>query len=110
MANYPTYDPNEFFNLEKYPLEFQRNRALTDVIEPGSTFKIVPAAAALNEGIVEPSEIFQTGYDRADYKGRSLRLPSDHHTYEELSMYDIVVKSSNRGAAHLGLRLGEQRL
>lgn len=110
MANYPTYDPNEFFNLDKYPLEFQRNRALTDVIEPGSTFKIVPAAAALNEGIVEPTEVFQTGYDRADYKGRSLRLPADHHTYEELSMYDIVVKSSNRGAAHLGLRLGEQRL
>ncbi|MGK0176981.1 MAG: cell division protein FtsI (penicillin-binding protein 3) [Lentimonas sp.] len=110
MANYPTYDPNEFFNLGKYPVEFQRNRALTDVIEPGSTFKIVPAAAVLNEGLVDPSEVFQTGYDRVSYKGRSLRLPGDHHTYEELSMYDIVVKSSNRGAAYLGLRLGEQRL
>ena len=110
MANYPNYDPNEFFNLEKYPVDFQRNRALTDVIEPGSTFKIVPAAAALNEGIVEPSEVFKTGYDRVSYKGRSLKLPADHHTYEQLSMYDIVVKSSNRGAAHLGLRLGEQRL
>ncbi|HBM85374.1 MAG TPA: peptidoglycan glycosyltransferase, partial [Opitutae bacterium] len=46
MANYPTYDPNEFFNTKKYPIETQRNRALTDLIEPGSTFKIVPAAAA----------------------------------------------------------------
>ncbi len=110
MANYPTYDPNEFFNFEKYPVEFQRNRALTDLIEPGSTFKIVPAAAVLNEGIVALSEIFETGYDRVSYKGRSLRLPADHHTYEKLSMYDIVVKSSNRGAAHLGLKLGEQRL
>ena len=110
MANYPTYDPNEFFNIRKYPMEFQRNRALTDVIEPGSTFKIVPAAAVLNEGIVAPSEVFKTGYDRVDYKGRSLRLPSDHHEYEQLSLYEIVVKSSNRGAAHLGLRLGEKRL
>ena len=110
MANYPTYDPNEFFDLEKYPVDFQRNRALTDVIEPGSTFKIVPAAAALNEGVVDPSEVFKTGYDRVSYKGRTLKLPSDHHTYEQLSVYDIVVKSSNRGAAHLGLRLGENRL
>ena len=110
MANYPTYDPNEFFNTQKYPLETQRNRALTDLIEPGSTFKIVPAAAALNEGIVAPSDRFQTGVSRVNYKGRSLRLPGDHHVYDSLSVHDIVVKSSNRGAAHLGIKLGEQRL
>ena len=45
MANYPTYDPNEFYNTKKYPISHQRNRALTDTFEPGSTFKIVPAAA-----------------------------------------------------------------
>ena len=110
MANYPTYDPNEFYNTKKYPIDSQRNRALTDLIEPGSTFKIVPAAAALNEGIVAPEDIFQTGVERVSYKGRSLKLPSDHHTYDSLSMHDIVVKSSNRGAAHLGLILGENRL
>jgi cell division protein FtsI (penicillin-binding protein 3)/stage V sporulation protein D (sporulation-specific penicillin-binding protein) len=110
MANYPTYDPNEFFNTKKYPIESQRNRALTDLIEPGSTFKIVPAAAVLNEGIVDPSDMFETGVARVSYKGRSLKLPGDHHTYESLSMHDIVVKSSNRGAAHLGLMLGENRL
>jgi cell division protein FtsI/penicillin-binding protein 2 len=110
MANYPTYDPNEFYNTEKYPIANQRNRALTDVFEPGSTFKIVPAAGALNEGIVHPSDMFQTGVSRVSYKGRTLKLPSDHHTHESLSMHDIVVKSSNRGAAHLGLMLGDQRL
>jgi cell division protein FtsI (penicillin-binding protein 3)/stage V sporulation protein D (sporulation-specific penicillin-binding protein) len=110
MANYPTYDPNEFFNTEKYPISYQRNRALTDVFEPGSTFKIVPAAAALNEGIVHPRDIFQTGVKRVSYKGRTLSLPDDHHIYEQLSMHDIVVKSSNRGAAHLGLMLGDRRL
>jgi len=110
MANYPTYDPNEFYNTKKYPIDSQRNRALTDLIEPGSTFKIVPAAAALNEEIVAPEDIFETGVERVSYKGRSLKLPSDHHTYDSLSMHDIVVKSSNRGAAHLGLILGENRL
>ncbi|MEM8867907.1 MAG: penicillin-binding protein 2 [Verrucomicrobiota bacterium] len=110
MANYPTYDPNEFYNTKKYPIEWQRNRALTDLIEPGSTFKIVPAAGALNEGIVAPDDLFQTGYSRVNYKGRTVSLPSDHRTYEELSMQEIVVKSSNRGAAHLGMILGEERL
>ena len=110
IANYPTYDPNEFFNTEKYPISNQRNRALTDVFEPGSTFKIVPAAAALNEGIVAPNDMFRTGVAKVSYKGRTVRLPSDHHTYESLSMHNIVVKSSNRGAAHLGMMLGESRL
>jgi len=110
MANYPSYDPNEFYNTEKYPISNQRNRVLTDAFEPGSTFKIVPAAAALNEGIVSPDDVFPTGAARVSYKGRTLRLPSDHHTYESLNVHDIVVKSSNRGAAHLGLLLGESRL
>ncbi|MGJ8653513.1 MAG: peptidoglycan D,D-transpeptidase FtsI family protein [Opitutaceae bacterium] len=110
MANYPTYDPNEFYNTKKYPIEWQRNRALTDVFEPGSTFKIVSAAGVLNEGIVNPSDMFQTGVARVSYKGRNLKLPSDHHIYEKLSAHDIVVKSSNRGAAHFGMMLGENRL
>jgi cell division protein FtsI/penicillin-binding protein 2 len=110
MANYPTYDPNEFFNTAKYPISNQRNRALTDVFEPGSTFKIVPAAAALNERLVEPSDLFETGAAKVRYRGRTLSLPSDHRTYESLSMHEVVVKSSNRGAAHLGMMLGEDRL
>ncbi len=110
MANYPSYDPNEFFNTDKYPIESQRNRALTDLIEPGSTFKIVPAAAALNEGLVAPEDVFQTGLGHVTYNGRLLELPRDHRSYEALSLHDIVVKSSNRGAAHLGLMLGEERL
>ncbi|MDQ8208841.1 penicillin-binding protein 2 [Coraliomargarita sp. SDUM461003] len=110
MANYPSYDPNEFYNTEKYPISSQRNRALTDVFEPGSTFKIVPAAAALNEGLVHADDVFQTGVKRVSYKGRTLSLPDDHHIYDSLSVHDIVMKSSNRGAAHLGLLLGEKRL
>jgi cell division protein FtsI/penicillin-binding protein 2 len=110
MANYPSYDPNEFYDTEKYPISSQRNRALTDVFEPGSTFKIVPTSAALNEGLVHPNDVFNTGVSRVSYKGRTLSLPADTHNYEELSVHDILVKSSNRGAAQLGLMLGEQRL
>ena len=110
MANYPTYDPNEFYNTKKYPIANQRNRSLTDVFEPGSTFKIVPAAAALNEGLVSVEDSFDTGFAQISYRGRRLKLPADHRTYERLSMREIVVKSSNRGAAHLGVLLGEQKL
>ncbi|MGB0416662.1 MAG: peptidoglycan D,D-transpeptidase FtsI family protein [Coraliomargarita sp.] len=111
MANYPTYDLNEYFNTKKYPVSWHRNRALTDIIEPGSTFKIVPAGAALNEGIAKSDDIFQTGASRVSYKGRTLKLPKDHgRGYDELTLHGIVQKSSNRGAAHLGMMLGEVRL
>lgn len=110
LANYPTFDLNEFNNLSLYPLSHQRNRAITDLLEPGSTFKIVPASGALNEGIVNTWDVFQTGQDRVHYKNRMVRLPSDHRLYPELTMKEIVVKSSNRGAAHLGMLLGDKRL
>lgn len=110
LANYPTFDLNEFNNLELYPLTNQKNRAISDVLEPGSTFKIVPASGALNEGIVHPSDVFETKFDRVEYQNRIVRLPSDHKLYDELTMRDIIVKSSNRGAAHLGMLLGDERL
>ncbi len=110
LANYPTFDPNAFFDTQRFPIANQRNRALTDVFEPGSTFKIVPAAAVLNEGLVDAADIFDTGVERVSYRGRTLRLPSDHKEYPRLSVRDIVVKSSNRGAAQLGMLLGEGRL
>ena len=52
LANYPTFDLNEFFNTQLYPIANQRNRAITDIFEPGSTFKIVPASGVLNESEV----------------------------------------------------------
>ncbi len=111
MANYPTFNLNEYFDTTKHPMANQRNRALTDIIEPGSTFKIVPAAAALNEGIARSGDVFQTGLAKVEYKGRNLRLPKDHgRGYEKLTLHGIVMKSSNRGAAHLGMLLGEERL
>ena len=110
LANYPTYDLNAFYNTRLYPIAYQRNRAISDIFEPGSTFKIVPASGVLNESIVAVDEVFETGQSHALYQNRTVRLPSDHKRFDQLSMGEIVIKSSNRGAAHLGMRLGDQGL
>jgi len=107
LANRPTFDPNAHGKSEKASW---MNRALTTVYEPGSTFKIVASAAALNEGLVRADTQFDCSLSRVSYNGRVVRLPSDHHEYEKLSVEDIVVKSSNRGAALLGMTLGDERL
>lgn len=106
MANAPTYDPNEF---NKAPMDALRNYSITDVIEPGSTFKIVAAGAALNEGIVTPTTRFDCGLPTVEFQGRTIRLPRDDEPFEMLSVAEIVSHSSNRGAAQLAMMLGEQR-
>lgn len=107
LANAPDFDPNLFFKAD---LATQRNRALSDLYEPGSTFKIVPVCGALNEGLVDPDSIVDCS--KATYRRGSklLRLPSDHHPLGKISVSKVVQKSSNRGAAQLGIKLGSARL
>ncbi|MGC9450300.1 MAG: peptidoglycan D,D-transpeptidase FtsI family protein [Oceanipulchritudo sp.] len=107
LANYPTFDPNEFW---EFPIENQRNRALSDQYEPGSTFKIVPVSAALEEGLLGPDTIINCGLERAAYKGREIDLPDDHRNIGRVPLRTVVAKSSNRGAAQIGMQLGEERL
>jgi cell division protein FtsI (penicillin-binding protein 3) len=101
LANRPNYNPNIQLGV---PEDFRRNRAITDMVEPGSTFKIVTTSAALSEEIVHPdTTIFcENGYFAA-YKLH------DHHPYSDLSVNDILVHSSNIGAAKLAIQLGDQR-
>jgi cell division protein FtsI/penicillin-binding protein 2 len=106
MANYPTYNPNEF---SKAPLDAQRNYAVTDIIEPGSTFKIVAAGAALDEGLVTPASMFDCGNPMIFHNGHQLRLPKEDESFGMLSVADIVAHSSNRGAAQLAMLVGEDR-
>ncbi len=106
MANYPSFDLN---NYSKAPLEALRNYAVTDRIEPGSTFKIVAAGAALNEDLVTPFSTFDCGIQTIDYRGRTIKLPKEDEAFGVLSVADIVAHSSNRGAAQLAMQLGEQR-
>jgi cell division protein FtsI/penicillin-binding protein 2 len=106
LANYPTFDLNEF---NKAPLDSLRNFAVADVFEPGSTFKIVAASAALNESLVTPNSAFDCGLTEIDYHGRHLRLPREDHPFHELTVAEIISHSSNRGAAQLAMLLGDQR-
>jgi cell division protein FtsI/penicillin-binding protein 2 len=109
LGNWPTFDLNQY---NRSGLEAQRNVAVADMFEPGSTFKIVAASAALNDGLVSPATTFDCTLESVDYKGLVRRLPredkSDHFD-RPLTVAEIVAKSSNKGAAQLGMLLGEQR-
>lgn len=105
MANYPSFDPNR---LDPTKPDLWRNRAVTDVYEPGSTFKPFVWAAAINWNIARPNEMFNChgGY-WVSPGGRHLR---DAHGYGMLSWEDVLVKSSNIGMAQVGLRMGNKKL
>lgn len=104
MANRPNFDLN--LRAEAKP-EQMKNRAIIDMMEPGSTFKIVTAAAALNEHKVQPDTMIFCENGRWSYGGRLLH---DHGKgYGELSVRDILVHSSNIGAAKLALSVGDEK-
>jgi cell division protein FtsI (penicillin-binding protein 3)/stage V sporulation protein D (sporulation-specific penicillin-binding protein) len=103
MANRPHFDLNQ--RSEAKP-EQMKNRAIIDMMEPGSTFKIVTAAAALNERKVRPETTLFCENGLWNYGGRPLH---DHKGYGHMSVHDILVKSSNIGAAKLAMTVGEQK-
>jgi cell division protein FtsI/penicillin-binding protein 2 len=103
MANRPSFDLN--LRSKAKPDEM-KNRAIIDMMEPGSTFKIVSAASALNEGKVTPDTTVFCENGAWSYGGRILH---DHKAYGELTVRDILVKSSNIGAAKLAMRVGDEK-
>lgn len=103
MATYPTYDPNEF---NRYPKERWRNAPVTDAYEPGSTFKMVTLAAALEANAVDALQTFFCGNGQI-VLGRT--LIRDHKPFGELSVREIMAKSSNVGAIKLGQVAGRER-
>lgn len=102
MACRPNFDPNHFNDAKP---DQMRNRVITDMYEPGSTFKIVVASAAINEKIVdEKTKIFcENGH--FSYGGKVIK---DHHGSGDLSVSEILMKSSNIGSAKMALRMGDQ--
>jgi len=106
MATLPTFDPNNLSNGVK-EVDARRNRVISDIAEPGSTFKIVVVSGALNDQIVKLTDSFDCERGRFLYAGKVLR---DHESYGVLSVENIITKSSNIGAAKVGIKLGEQRL
>ena len=106
MASAPSFDPNQY---GRYPAETRRNRAIADAYEPGSTFKIVTGATALDRGAVRLDETFDTGHG-VIHIGRVTISEDKHHDYGALTLAGILERSSNIGIIHVGLRLGPERL
>jgi len=104
MATLPNFDPN---NPGSAQADARRNRVIADVMEPGSTFKVVVVSGALNDRAVTLSDTFYCEHGHFAFAGRVLH---DHESYGVLSVRDIITKSSNIGAAKIGIRLGENRL
>ena len=104
MANYPTFNPNAY---SRYSLAQLRNRVVVDSFEPGSTFKVFTIAAALEAGLVKPTDMYncENGiYRIAD------RVIHDDHPHSRLTVSEIIKYSSNIGAAKIGFKLGDDRL
>lgn len=104
LANAPTFDPNEAASL---PAERLRNDALQNIYEPGSTFKIVAYAAALEEGLVSPDEKIDCQMGAIDVRGR---IVHDHTAFGTLTLTEALAKSSNVAAIKLGLRVGDEKM
>jgi len=104
MASYPGFDPNEF---GRYPSSRWRNRAIMDVYEPGSTFKIITGAAALGSGMVRASDVFDCQMGGIVVYGKRIR---DHKPFGRLTFAQVLEKSSNVGVIKAALILGDDRL
>lgn len=105
MASWPTFNPNQY-NLSKE--DARRNRAVQDLYEPGSTFKLVTASAALEEGVWKPDDLIDVSAGMIKFPGR--KPINDMHTWGILSFTDVIVKSSNVGAIKIGLKVGRERM
>lgn len=104
MASLPTYNPNRFNTA---PGEWMRNRTINYTYEPGSTFKAMIIASALDGGFVQQSDIFDCENGAWLFAGRILH---DSHPEGLLSVADIVQKSSNIGAAKVAIKMGDQKV
>jgi cell division protein FtsI/penicillin-binding protein 2 len=103
LASLPDFDPNK----PGGDVQNRRNRLVADAHEPGSTFKIVVVAGALNEGRVTLQDEFFCEHGVWIYAGRPLH---DHEPYDNLPVERIITKSSNIGAAKIALKLGPDLL
>ena len=104
LANEPTFNPNTFSTASP---ERRRNRAVQDIYEPGSTFKVVTASAAIEERVMGVDDLINVSGGQIRFGARVIH---DTHDYGSLSFTDVMVKSSNVGAIKIGLTLGAERL
>jgi cell division protein FtsI (penicillin-binding protein 3) len=104
MANVPSFNPN---NRGKMDPKRTRNRAVTDLFEPGSTLKPFTAAAALEAGTVRPESVIQTAPGELTIGNRTIH---DAHPQGAITVAQVIQKSSNVGAAKMALALKPETL
>ncbi len=104
MGSRPTYDPNDSSTFKQ---DAVRNRCITDMVEPGSIFKIITLAGALNENLVNLNTPINCENGTFTYYGRTLKDDEKNGT---LPVLEVMAQSSNIGFAKLGLQLGEEKL
>jgi cell division protein FtsI (penicillin-binding protein 3) len=103
LANYPSFNPS---NFSKQSAQQRRNRAVTDSFEPGSTFKTILAAAALEEGVVGKDDLFYCEMGKYPYAGKIIH---DTHPYGWLPFSKILQVSSNIGFTKVAEKLKKER-
>ena len=104
IAVRPTFNPNTFLDVPSR--DHWRNRAVTDPFEPGSTFKVIMAAAALEEGVVRPEDRIWAENGSITIAKTTIR---DWKKYGWLSFGEVLQNSSNVGSIKVGLALGRER-
>ncbi len=103
LASRPAFNPND----PEKEVPNLRNRAVSDLCEPGSTFKIVTVAAALDQRIVSLGDVVFCENGKFSFAGREL---NDHEAYGNLSVAEVLIHSSNIGAAKIAIHLGKERM
>jgi cell division protein FtsI (penicillin-binding protein 3) len=106
-ASYPTFNPNF---IAQSAADDRVNRAIQNIYEPGSTFKIVTVSAAIEEGVFKPGEVIDTNPGVITIPGRKPITEAKGHNYRELSFEDVLVHSSNVGAIKIGFKVGAERM
>lgn len=104
LANYPTYDPNFPGQSDS---ENRRNFAISDMVEPGSTFKLVTAIAAVEQNKVDFEEIFHTP-ENGEFEIHGLIL-RDHDPLGDMTFEEVMRQSSNIATAEIAMRLDNDR-
>jgi cell division protein FtsI/penicillin-binding protein 2 len=106
MANEPSFNPNAYREFDEV---VRRNRAVQDLYEPGSTFKVVTVSAALEEKVMTPDTIIDTHPGRIEVAGTVIR-ENANHDYGVIPLSQVIVESSNIGAIKIGFKVGTERL
>jgi len=104
LANRPTFNPNVFNNV---PQESLKDRAVSDVYEPGSVFKIVTYSAAIDQHVVKPEDSIDCQHGSIDVFGMKIH---DHESLGVVTIAEALAHSSDVAAIKVGMRLGDERL